>query len=94
MAGLPGLPLPAELVRPPLWIADIVYRPLDTELLQCARAHGCRTLDGGRMAVVQAADAFALFTGVEPDEARMLRHFEELLAAETERPLTSTGSAQ
>jgi shikimate dehydrogenase len=94
MAGLRGLPLPAELVRPPLWVADIVYRPLDTELLQCARARGCRTLDGGRMAVVQAADAFALFTGVEPDEARMLRHFEELLAAESDEALTSTGSAQ
>jgi shikimate dehydrogenase len=94
MAGLPGLPLPAELVRPPLWIADIVYRPLETELLQLARARGCRTLDGGRMVVVQAVDSFALFTGIEPDEARMLRHFQELLAAESEGTLTSMGSAQ
>jgi shikimate dehydrogenase len=94
MAGLPGLPLPAELVQPQLWVADIVYRPLETELLQLARTRGCRTVDGGRMVVVQAADSFALFTGVQPDEARMLRNFEELLAAESELPLTSTASAR
>ena len=31
------------------------------------------------MAVFQAADSFALFTGVEPDRERMLRHFAELV---------------
>src|SRR5690606_41001201 len=55
MAGHPGLPLPAELLRPDLWVADIVYRPLETELLRRARALGCRTLDGGGMVVFQAA---------------------------------------
>ena len=47
-------------------------------LLRAARARGCRTLDGGRMAVHQAVEAFRLFTGVTPDTARMLRHFAEL----------------
>jgi shikimate dehydrogenase len=79
MAAHPGLPLPAELLRPELWVADIVYRPLRTELLRAARARGCRTLDGGRMAVYQAAEAFELFTGRRPDPARMLRHFAELV---------------
>ena len=78
MAEHPGLPVPPELLRPPLWVAEIVYRPLDTALLRAARARGCRTLDGGRMAVHQAADAFRLFTGVEPDVDRMLAHFAEL----------------
>lgn len=80
MAAHPGLPLPAELLRPELWVADIVYRPLDTELVRTARARGCRVLDGGGMAVFQAVDAFRLFTGVEPDAERMLTHFAQLVA--------------
>ena len=75
MAKMPGLPLPAELLRASHWVAEIVYFPLETELLRVARSKGCRTLDGGAMAVFQAAGAFRLFTGVEPDAERMLRHF-------------------
>jgi shikimate dehydrogenase len=75
MARYPGLPLPASLLRPPLWVAEIVYLPLETELLREARRIGCRTLDGGGMAVFQAVEAFRLFTGITPDEQRMLRHF-------------------
>lgn len=78
MAAHPGLPVPAELLRPELWVADVVYRPLETELVTTARANGCRVLDGGGMAVFQAVDSFRLFTGVEPDAGRMLRHFTEL----------------
>lgn len=76
----PGLPLPADLLDPRLWVADIVYRPLDTALVRTARARGCRVLDGGRMAVFQAAAAFRLFTGRTPDTDRMLRHLESLEA--------------
>ena len=61
-----------------LWVADVVYRPLETRAAARARALGCRTLDGGGMAVFQAAGSFELFTGVEPDRERMLRHFAEL----------------
>jgi shikimate dehydrogenase len=75
MAAHPGLPLPAGLLRPGLWVAEVVYRPLETELVRAARACGARVLDGGRMAVFQAAGAFTLFTGTEPDAGRMLRHF-------------------
>jgi shikimate dehydrogenase len=78
MAGHPGLPLPAELLRPDLWVADVVYRPLETELLRRARELGCRTLHGGGMAVFQAAGSFELFTGVAPDRERMLADFAEL----------------
>jgi quinate/shikimate dehydrogenase (NAD+) len=81
MAKLPGLPLPAELLRPAHWIAEIVYFPLETELLRVARSKGCRTLDGGGMAVFQAVGAFRLFTGIEPDADRMLRHFASMGAA-------------
>ncbi|NEC85829.1 shikimate dehydrogenase [Streptomyces sp. SID12501] len=81
MAAHPGLPLPAELLHPGLWVAEVVYRPLETELLRTSRAIGCATLDGGGMAVFQAADAFRLFTGREPDTARMLADIAELAGA-------------
>jgi shikimate dehydrogenase len=79
MAAHPGLPVPAGALRPPLWVADVVYRPLETELVRTARAAGCRVLDGGGMAVFQAVDAFRLFTDVEPDAERMLEHFATLV---------------
>jgi shikimate dehydrogenase len=78
MAAHPGSPVPPELLRPRLWVADIVYRPLETALLAAARARGCRVLHGGGMVVLQAAESFRLFTGAEPDPARMLRHFDAL----------------
>jgi shikimate dehydrogenase len=78
MAKYPGMPLARELLRPDLWVADIVYFPLETELLRTARALGCRTMGGGGMAVFQAADAFRLFSGLEPDAERMIRHFESM----------------
>ncbi|MFD3496704.1 shikimate dehydrogenase [Streptomyces sp. NPDC058676] len=81
MAAHPGLPFPAALLHPGLWVAEVVYRPLQTELLRTARALGCATLDGGGMAVFQAVDAFRLFTGREPDSARMLADIAELAGA-------------
>ena len=75
MAKYPGLPLDPELLAARHWVAEIVYFPLETALLEEARRRGCRTLDGGGMAVFQAVGAFRLFTGLEPDAARMLAHF-------------------
>lgn len=75
MAKYPGLPLDAELLAPRHWVAEIVYFPLETALLREANRRGCRTLDGGGMAVFQAVGAFRLFTGLEPDAGRMLEHF-------------------
>jgi shikimate dehydrogenase len=80
MEKYPGTPLPPELLRPDLWVAEIIYFPLETELLKRARALGARTLDGGGMAVFQAVEAFRLFTGANPDSERMLAHFAELRA--------------
>lgn len=75
MAKLPGMPVPKALLRAQMWVAEIVYFPLETELLREARALGCRTLDGSNMAVFQAVKAFELFSGREADAARMLAHF-------------------
>jgi shikimate dehydrogenase len=74
----PGMPLPERLLRPDMWIAEIVYFPLETQLLRHARAIGCRTLGGGGMAVFQAAAAFEIFTGRKADGERMMRHFDTI----------------
>lgn len=82
MAKLPGTPIDPTLLDASQWVADCVYRPIDTALLAAARGRGCRTLDGGGMCVGQAADAFRLFTGLEPDATRMGRTFAALIDAE------------
>lgn len=79
MHSHPGLPLDLDLLDPRQWVADVVYRPLETELVRGARAKGCAVLDGGYMAVGQAVDAFALITGIRPDADRMRAHFLDLI---------------
>jgi shikimate dehydrogenase len=81
MAKYPGLPLPEPLLRPSLWVAEIVYFPLETALLKAARACGCRTMDGVSMVVPQAAESFYLFTGIRPDVDRMLQSFRNSVRA-------------
>ncbi|MHA2789583.1 shikimate dehydrogenase [Corynebacterium sp. S7] len=76
--GMPAHPEPAfdtSLLTPDMWVSDVVYMPVETELLRRAKAIGCMTLDGSRMAVGQAVDAFELFTGREANEARMAATF-------------------
>ena len=80
MAKLPGLPLPAELLHAGLWVSEVVYFPLETELLREARARGCRVADGGGMAVGQAIGAFEHFTGCKADPARVDGHFRRLVS--------------
>lgn len=71
MAAVPGTPIPAALLQPRLWVADIVYFPLETEFLRRARQAGCRVLPGSGMAIFQAARAFEHFTGQKPEAERM-----------------------
>jgi shikimate dehydrogenase len=75
MESHPGLPFDPDLLQADQWVSDIIYFPLQTALLRAAAVKGCATLNGGGMAVMQAAHAFALFTGVEPDSQRMLADF-------------------
>ena len=75
MTKLPGMPLAPQHISARHWIADIVYFPLETELLRHARRMGCRTLSGEGMAVLQAVRAFELFTGIQPDADRMKAAF-------------------
>ena len=78
MAKMPGTPIRVDLLRPSLWVADVIYFPAETELLHAARALGCRTMNGAGMAVFQAVEAFHLFTGRRADSDRMQRHLREL----------------
>lgn len=75
MAKFPGTPFPVQWLTPRHWVSEIIYFPLETELLAAARRLGCRTLDGSEMNVQQAAEAFRLFTGLEPDVMRMRQVF-------------------
>lgn len=79
----PGMPFSIESLNPTAWVADVIYRPVETELIRAARAAGHTVLPGGLMAIGQAADSLRLITGLEPDIERMTRHFQELLDDET-----------
>lgn len=75
-----GTPVPGHLLHAGLWVADAVYTPLWTPLLEAAKAAGARVMTGRALAIYQAADAFALFTGQEPDAAVMGRAFDAVMA--------------
>lgn len=79
MHGYPGTAIDPCLLQPGMWVSDIVYFPLETELLQRARALGCQTMTGGGMAVHQAAEALTLITGRQADAARMAVSFSNLI---------------
>ena len=64
------------------WVSDVVYRPLETELIRQAAERGHPVLDGGRMAVGQAYASLQIITGTLPDRDRMERHFRALIGAE------------
>lgn len=89
----PGCPMDTQLLRPDLWVADIVYVPMETELVTAATQAGCTVMRGGGMAVYQAVGAFELFTGVTPNVPRMQAHFESLLhEAESVRHTSRSGA--
>ena len=80
MAGIPGNPVPVDALHKGQWAADVIYTPIETAFIKAAAAKGCRVLTGGGMCVHQAAEAFRLFTGIEPDTKRMHRTFADALA--------------
>lgn len=76
MAKYPGTPFDVALLTPAHWVADVIYFPLETELIHAAKAIGCRTMPGIGMAIGQAVRAFELFTGQTADMHQMTAHFE------------------
>lgn len=75
MSTHPGTAFDLSCLTPQHWVSDVVYMPIETELLLRAQEMGCQTLDGTRMAIHQAVDAFRLFTGLEPSVDRMRETF-------------------
>ena len=59
-------PVPAKALRGRLIVYDLVYNPLETQLLLDARAAGCQVISGIEMLVAQASLQFELFTGEKP----------------------------
>lgn len=78
----PGTAFDVGLLNADAWVADVVYRPLETELLRRAAQRGHAVLDGGRMAVGQACASLQIITGASPDRDRMQQHFRALIGAE------------
>ena len=74
-------PVPDALLRRDMWVADAVYSPLWTPLLNAARAAGARVMTGRELAIHQAADAFELFTGLKPSIVEMGTAFDAVMAA-------------
>ena len=79
MGDDPESAVDTDLLRADLWVAEVVYVPLETPLLRDARAAGCSTMNGSRMVAAQAADSLELFTGVSPDRERVFAHIAELV---------------
>jgi len=75
MAGHEALAIDLAHANPATVVADIVYVPLETPLLQAARAHGLRTVEGLGMLLYQAIPGFRAWFGVEPVVDEALRRF-------------------
>jgi shikimate dehydrogenase len=73
-------PLAESMLRPAVWVYDIVYNPLETVLLRLARKAGARPVAGLEMLVYQAAAQQTLWTGREPPVNIMLAAAEAALA--------------
>jgi shikimate dehydrogenase len=68
LGGGPGPEVPWRHMREGAVAMDMVYRPLDTQFLLEARAHGLSTVDGLEMLIGQAAPSFAAFFGSAPPD--------------------------
>ncbi len=58
--------VPAHLLRPQLFVFDVVYNPRRTKLLRDAELVGCRVVEGVEMFIGQALVQFELWTGEKP----------------------------
>lgn len=82
MAGKPPLEVDISLLNENAVVADIVYAPLETELLRSARKNGLQTADGLGMLLHQAVRGFELWFGVRPQVSDELR---DIIVADLEK---------
>lgn len=76
-----GMAVPGALLHRDLWVADAVYTPLWTPLLTAAKARGATVMTGRELAIYQAADAFELFTGLQPPVDAIGHAFDAVMAS-------------
>ena len=73
-------PVDPAAISPSAAVYDLIYTPAETAFLRVAAAHGCTTINGETMLVMQGAEAFSLWTGVRPNTDLMQRALREELA--------------
>ncbi|MGB2356877.1 MAG: shikimate dehydrogenase [Paracoccaceae bacterium] len=66
MTGKSALTVSLDKLNPETLVTDIVYSPLETELLKAARSKGCRVVDGLGMLIHQAVPGFQRWFGQKP----------------------------
>ncbi len=71
MVGYGGTPLPRDAMSGAEWAFDAVYTPVDTRFLQDAAAEGLKVISGNELFFYQGLHAWALFSGLPLDEARL-----------------------
>jgi shikimate dehydrogenase len=73
MVDKPPLTLSLDRLKPPTLVTDIVYAPLETEMLRVAKEQGCATVDGLGMLLHQAVPGFENWFRKKPQVDDALR---------------------
>ena len=75
MNGQPALQMPLDGLKTGAVVTDIVYVPLETDLLRDARENGYVVVDGLGMLLHQAKAGFEAWFGVKPEVDKALRDY-------------------
>ncbi len=75
MSGQPPLDISLSDLDPGAVVSDLVYSPLETDLLGAARAKGCTGIDGLGMLLHQGRPCFAAWFGPDPQVTPELRAY-------------------
>ena len=66
-------PVDSALLHPDMLVADVIYNPRRTKLLQAAEALGCDTVNGQSLLLHQGKMAFQIWTGLEAPSDVMMK---------------------
>lgn len=72
-------PVDWDCIPSSAFVYDIIYTPAETLFLRTAKEKGCQILNGEGMLVGQGAEAFRLWTGVEPNQSIMAEALHKML---------------
>lgn len=75
MTGKPDLQISLDALSPKAVVCDLVYTPLQTDLLKNAAKIGCQTVDGLGMLLYQATPGFERWFGQRPEVDDQTRNF-------------------